>query len=73
MYTKTFRYSQRVGGGRDGSNDDRRETTINGSLTKYAFDSTPQGTYRLDLQPEGNAGRGGERAKEVQSLFQNHQ
>lgn len=72
MYTETFAYAQRTVHGRDGSNDDRRDTTNYGALTKYSSDSIPRGTCRLDRQPEDNAGRGGERGKEVLKVFQSH-
>jgi hypothetical protein len=72
MYTETFAFAKRVAGGRDRSNDDRRETINNGTPTKYSSDRIPQGTFRLDRLPEGNAGRGGERGKEVHYIFPSH-
>lgn len=71
MYTETFVYAHRVVRGRGGLNEGRRDTTNNGTPTKYSFDSLPQGTCRLDRLPEGNARRGGERGEEVLKVFQN--
>jgi hypothetical protein len=73
MYTETFVYTQRVVSGRNRSNDGRRDTTSNATLTKYSSDRIPHGTCRLDRLPEGNAWRGGERGKEVRRAIQIHQ
>lgn len=65
MYTETFAYAERIVRDRDRSSGDGRNTTDNGTLTKYSSDRIPQGTFRIDHQPEGNARRGEERGREV--------
>lgn len=72
MYTEIFAYAQRVVGGCDKSMG-RRDTSNKGTLTEYSSDRIPQGPCRLDRQPEGNAGRGGERGEGILKVFQCHQ
>jgi hypothetical protein len=72
MYTETSAWLHRVVLGRDRSKDDKRDTKTNDTLTKNSSDRIPQGTCRLDRLPEGNAGRGGERAGRPQGLRDHH-